>query len=374
MKRIIATVVCLCLSITLFACRSGSQTQSTPQNSTEQEIQYANQEDFLMDMAAGITNRCEILNNTNEAGLNDAEFKEYREKLVNAELDRIEKYSDQTFEDSLFNELAHYYIDSCHMQFSAIDQTNKQDLFYGLWVGGSTARAGIITELYENYGLPLESSVAANYTSSTATGTYTISIEPDNSNSNDDVTFSPDQYDSLITIKPIEWTDRWSTRHCDLLITNNTDTELEGQIGIKYYDKKKQLIGVENQDFYALGKEQPKYLNVLKTEEYDSVELEIKNIGKANNSHSTEQYMTYTETKLANGKIYVEVTNNGTSPFRGTYATVVFYQGSKIVDVDYHYLGDNDSEIKPGKTEYEELSTKESFDRYELYVSGWMYN
>ena len=70
-----------------------------------------------------------------------------------------------SFPDSTFDQLAHSYIYACKLQLAGTESYRNEELFSSLWNNGSNARASLIVELYEKYGLPLSSSVVDNYRS-----------------------------------------------------------------------------------------------------------------------------------------------------------------------------------------------------------------
>lgn len=123
---------------------------------------YTEPELFLEKMAEGITQRLETSDKGGNAMTKEEKAAFYL-SLVNIELDKIGEFSECTFADKNFNELAHMYIEACKMQQCAA-QNYKNDNFYNLlWNGGSTARGGIIVEMYERYDLGLTSAQVDSY-------------------------------------------------------------------------------------------------------------------------------------------------------------------------------------------------------------------
>lgn len=152
-KAIIILLVCLFL---FCGCAVSSSSADTNK--------YANQTEFLRDMAAGITQR---LNDDKDSSQMTAKEKaDYYLILVGYELDRIEKYETQVFEDNVFNDLAHLYIDACQTQRFAAQNYKNSALYDALWEGGRKTRSAIIVELYSRYDLPITSEQAARYSNS----------------------------------------------------------------------------------------------------------------------------------------------------------------------------------------------------------------
>lgn len=145
--------------------------------SIAETVQYADQAAFLRDMAEGITQR---LNDDKDSSKMTAKEKaDYYLTLVGYELDRIEKYETQVFEDSVFDDLAHLYINACQTQRFAAQNYKNSALYDALWEGGRKTRSAIIVELYSRYDLPITSEQAAQYAPSTS---YTISYSSSSSN------------------------------------------------------------------------------------------------------------------------------------------------------------------------------------------------
>lgn len=152
MKKIIALI--LALSMLLALCGCGSN-----QSNREQQG-YADQEEFLKAMAKGISNR---LKNLDEKERTPEEEAAYYVELVNYELKEIGKYDALTFEDELFNELAHAYINGCKTQLLSAQNYKNGNLYPSLWSAGSSARNAVIVELYSRYNLPLSGEEASQY-------------------------------------------------------------------------------------------------------------------------------------------------------------------------------------------------------------------
>lgn len=135
--------------------------------STSNSQEKASQDAFLKDMAAGITKR--LNDDRDETNMSAEEIKDFYGDLVGYELSYIEKYVETKFEDVKFNALAHRYIEACLMQQTALDFYKNNDLYNALWMGGRTARSGVIVAMYEMYNLKLSSDQVDGYRTSDST-------------------------------------------------------------------------------------------------------------------------------------------------------------------------------------------------------------
>ncbi|MDO5446001.1 MAG: hypothetical protein Q4F31_10325 [Eubacteriales bacterium] len=144
--------------------------------------EYADQEQFLADLAAGISKRlAEAEKNSFES--NSEEYYAFFAHLVQIELDNLDKYSDLTFADSRLDQLAHYYIEGCHMQKFAAENYRNNELYQRLWNAGSYARSGVIVTLYEEYNLGITEEECNTYRLNVK---YTITVNANISTSQND--------------------------------------------------------------------------------------------------------------------------------------------------------------------------------------------
>ena len=82
--------------------------------------------------------------------------------------------------------------------------------------------------------------------------------------------------------------------------------------------------------------------------------------------------LTATSAPADNNKVSVSVTNSGTLAAKYVQAYVIFFDAEgKVLDVEYKYIGDSDSEIKPGATETGEVwGPSSGYDHTEVYLVG----
>lgn len=169
--RFICSLCCvvLCISLVFGGCGSNDST----------EVAIGNQEAFLKDMAKGIEDRLSK-SDTDTSDMSQEELMDYYEILVSYELDKIQKYEDQVFEDEDFDSLAHLYIQACLMQLEATKNYKNDELFSALWDGGRIARSGLIITLYDRYDLPITADQADKYRTTTETNVeYSVSGDTD---------------------------------------------------------------------------------------------------------------------------------------------------------------------------------------------------
>lgn len=110
------------------------------------------QDNFIKDVAEGLEERWSY--NEDEGAMSKSEYIEYRTKLVNAEYSRISKYTDTEFESEKFGLMASAYIDAIEMQLDALNYYEElEDVYNVIWSGGYSARAILIVDFVDHYGL-----------------------------------------------------------------------------------------------------------------------------------------------------------------------------------------------------------------------------
>lgn len=151
-RNTIAILICIVILFALCACGTN----------TAEEDAFANNEQFLTDMAKGLSDRQTYMQEHMDVieTYTDEEMSVYFQELVSLELAQIEKYEPEFFEDSSFHELAHAYIDACQMQLLAAQNHQSEDLSK-LWLSAGTIRSAIVSEIYARYDLPLSEKLRA---------------------------------------------------------------------------------------------------------------------------------------------------------------------------------------------------------------------
>jgi len=142
-KNAIVLLICTVVLFTLCACGA---------NTAGKNEEFASKEQFLEDMAKGLSDRLDHLDDSKTR--TDEEMGIYFQELISLELAQIEKYESKSFEDRSFNELAHAYIDACQMQRLAVQNYQSEDL-RDLWLAAGTIRGAIVSEMYTHHDLPL---------------------------------------------------------------------------------------------------------------------------------------------------------------------------------------------------------------------------
>lgn len=105
---------------------------------------------FLIDLATGLMKRWDI---SGTAGNNTDAYK----KSVETELNYLGKYKNVTFDEAIFNEKAHSYLDALNLQLSALDYVKIDYSKYSTdWEKGYEQRTVLISYFINNYNVPID--------------------------------------------------------------------------------------------------------------------------------------------------------------------------------------------------------------------------
>lgn len=154
-----------------------------------------------------------------------------------------------------------------------------------------------------------------------------------------------------------------------IIVKNNYDVTVDISTSSIAYDANGNTLAADDGRVYAVGAGCTTILN-------EAFETD-KTIGNYHTDISVEessydsviQNLSYTQNSIDNGAV-IQVTNNGSIPAEFVEGYALFFKGNSLVDYDWTYFTDNDSEIKPGKTISKQMNCYEDFDRIEFYVTG----
>ena len=155
-----------------------------------------------------------------------------------------------------------------------------------------------------------------------------------------------------------------------LVLKNNSDVTLRPRVQISFLNENGDIIGAEDKDDYGFGPGNEMafvFSNDTKFESYDYV-ISASSDNMYNECVSKLTQKTY----LTSEKAVVKVTNTGKDIAHYVEYVVLFKNSGQVVDYEWGYCIDADSEIKPGKVEMIEATVgyEVTFDSVEVYLSG----
>ena len=173
----------------------------------------------------------------------------------------------------------------------------------------------------------------------------------------------------ISVIKEYHWKTDYSN-YIAIVLKNNSSYTVSPRVQVSFKDKDGKIVGAENQSENAFGPGSEMAFVFSNDESFDSYEYIV--------SATEEKYYEECVSKLecthstTADKAIIHVKNNGNKAAEFVQYVVFFKSNGKVVDYDWGYCTDDDSEIKPGMTEIEEssVSYKEKFDSVEIYLTG----
>lgn len=154
-----------------------------------------------------------------------------------------------------------------------------------------------------------------------------------------------------------------------LVLKNNSDMHCQLNMSVDFYDKDNNIVDTQDDyiDVFSAGTENA--LCFMTDDKFTTYKYEIK-------VSETEDYYFSVNDKLsckvntATEKAIISATNNGDKSAQFVEYYALFFKNNKLVYTNWGYIGDDDSEIKPGRTEKETASCYEDFDSVKVYLDG----
>ena len=153
-----------------------------------------------------------------------------------------------------------------------------------------------------------------------------------------------------------------------LVIKNNSPYNITLYGEMVFKDGEGSLVGTVSSQMYAFEAGQETLMDFYSGDEFSAYEYSL----------SAEEETYYApvisslekEVSMTDSKAVLSVTNNGDKAAEFVQFYALFFSGDDLVYYDWGYCTDNDSEIKPGKTNYAEARSYETFDSVLVYLSG----
>ena len=152
------------------------------------------------------------------------------------------------------------------------------------------------------------------------------------------------------------------------VLNNKSKYNCQLDVSIDFYDQSGDIVGTETETIDAFAAGTQTAVTISCDEKFKKYEYEFT-------ASELDYYTCVTQdlsckVNTAKKKAIVSVTNNGKNTAEFVTATALFFKNNKLVESDYVYAVDKDSEIKPGKTCKDEISCYENFDSVQVYLDG----
>lgn len=140
---------------------------------------------------------------------------------------------------------------------------------------------------------------------------------------------------------------------------------------MQYYDENGSLVGVSNIEERAFEHGSQIMTSVSNDLPFTAYEYSIT--VKEETYYSCVNNSLDLDVTALPAKVIPGVTNTGEITARHVDYHILFLKDGDAVSGKFGYIGDSDSEIKPGKTQYKEEKFSEEFDDALVFISGYGY-
>lgn len=180
-------------------------------------------------------------------------------------------------------------------------------------------------------------------------------------------TFDADEVLKNVSIAEYKY-DSWGFYYHFIELTNNSDSTINVELNILYYDKNNNLVSAESCSEDVIESGYSVLLYTMPDEDFDRTEIELT-VAEPRYYEPVQSDIELSITP-AKDKLVVQATNIGEKPADFVEVSALFFKGNEVVGHDWTYFTDDDSEIKPGKTISNNLEAYKDFDSYKCYVTG----
>lgn len=152
-------------------------------------------------------------------------------------------------------------------------------------------------------------------------------------------------------------------------LKNTSGADKDVSVRVLFQDKEGNVVGVQEKSEYAFANEQVALFEFRSDVDFEKADVSVS----MRDLYLYETTHSMLESKLSQleGKVIVSVKNTGDKPANFvTYRIVFLDEAGNMTEHGYGYIGDMDSQIKPGATELKEVRAYEPFKSAELYVWG----
>ncbi len=154
-----------------------------------------------------------------------------------------------------------------------------------------------------------------------------------------------------------------------LVLKNNSDTHCQLNISVDFYDEDDNIVDTQDGRIDVFSADTENALYFSSNDKFTTYKYEIR-------VSEPEEYYFSVNDKLscavntATDKAIISATNNGDETAKYVEYFALFFKNDKLVYTNWGYVGDDDSEIKPGRTEKDTATCYEDFDSVKVYLNG----
>lgn len=170
------------------------------------------------------------------------------------------------------------------------------------------------------------------------------------------------------------WTTSWGSYYWGVVIKNTSGKTMDFTAQVILYDDKNEMIGVNNPMVSTCADGHEMLLLMSNDTAFDHVEYSITPSESNTEYYKEAQTSVTVSAKKVGDKAIIIGKNSGTVAAEYIRYTAIFLKNDQVVNIGMSYLTDNDSQIKPGKSEMREERCSEDFDSVVVYMEGRLAN
>lgn len=224
--------------------------------------------------------------------------------------------------------------------------------------------------------LNIEKETNKTVSNSIATQETTISTEKifhgtiSNEESNEasvDYKFDSNKVLENIKVTPYSYKSMFSYNFV-VLLKNNSEMDCELNFSVDFLDENGNIVGTESDSVDAFASGTEVALTFYCDDEFSSYEYTME-VSQLEYYKCVTQNLSC-EVNIATDKSIISVTNNGDIDADFVEYTALYFYNDTLVDTDWGYIVDDDSQIKSHKTQKEESTCYEDFDTVRVYLDA----
>ena len=157
------------------------------------------------------------------------------------------------------------------------------------------------------------------------------------------------------------------TNEVYLVMTNKSGSDCDAEITVNFFDADGKTVDTTVDTIYAFGADTTVTEAFYSTEKFETFAYNVT-VNPLSYYDVIDKDLEFT-TKVDGEDMSITVTNNGTKPALFPLYYVLYFKGDTLVDADWGYCDDDDSEIKPGAAVTDEFwNSDENYDSYQVYL------
>ncbi|MBE7036600.1 MAG: copper amine oxidase N-terminal domain-containing protein [Ruminococcaceae bacterium] len=179
--------------------------------------------------------------------------------------------------------------------------------------------------------------------------------------------FSANEVLNNLTVTAYTWKNSYY-HYLALVVKNNSDIHCRLSANVQFKDANGNLVGVQEEEIMAFEAKQEACLVFANDIEFADFSYDF-NVSQLKYYDCVTSAIAVDVITLPE-KAIISATNNGSVAAEFLEYNILYLKNGKVVDRDWGFLTDDDSELKPGHKETEESRVYEDYDEAKVFLSG----